>query len=80
MRRQAGTIFVHKGWAKYNATQLAQLLAVVDVVVSFISKPGSKSYPDSYSFVSNRFLITGCIMRACRWTRTPRTWTRWWRN
>jgi hypothetical protein len=33
VRRSAGTILVHKGWAKYNATQLAQLLAVVDVVI-----------------------------------------------
>ena len=33
MKREAGTVMVHKGWAKYNESHVAQLLAVVDVVV-----------------------------------------------
>ena len=33
MRAASGTVLVNKGFAKYNATQIAELLAVVDVVV-----------------------------------------------
>ena len=33
MRADAGIIVVNKGWARYNATQLGQLLDVVDVVL-----------------------------------------------
>ncbi len=33
VRGATGTILVNKGYAKYNAEQLAQLLAVVDVVI-----------------------------------------------
>ena len=41
VRAASGTILVNKGFAKYNATQIAELLAVVDVVVRLNSRADS---------------------------------------